>query len=193
MPLEFDQPTHVYRLDGRVVPSVTQVLDPLLELDGIPRAVLEAARIFGTHVHEACHLMVRGELDWARLDPELVPYVEGACKFLKDSGFTVIASELRVASAKLGCAGTLDLAGVLHRSECICDWKSTAVMPPTVGPQTAAYEEFYRAERGGRPRKRFCVQLKPNDYRIYPLTDSSDYSIFLSALNLYHWRRKRAA
>lgn len=192
MLIEFDKASHTYRVNGKAVPSVTQVLDPLLELDGVPRAVLEAARVFGTHVHEACHLLVRDELDWARLDPGLVPYVNGARRFLKESRVVVIASELRVASATVGCAGTLDLVAVLKRSESIFDWKSTATLPRTIGPQTAGYENFYREERGGPRRKRFGVQLLPDDYRLYPLTDPADWSVFLSALNLHHWRHKHA-
>lgn len=189
--LEFEQSTHTYTLDGAHVPSVTQVLDPLLELEGIPAHLLEAARVLGTNAHIACDLMVRGRLDWAALDPALRPYVEGECNFLADTGFVVIASELRVASARLGCAGTLDLKGSLNGALAIIDRKTTSVLPPTVGPQTAAYEEFDRAERGGRQRKRFCLQLGPQfarGYKLHPLTDSRDYSWFLSALNLYRFR-----
>jgi hypothetical protein len=196
--LQFDKVSHTYRVDGRLVPSVTQVLDPLLELDGVPRDVLEAARIFGQHVHEACHLLVRGELDWSRLSPALVPYIEGARNFLRECGIVVIASELALSGCDAGVAsaGTLDFAGILPREdiESIFDWKSTSAVPRTVGPQTAAYERFYRAKRGGRQRKRFCVQLRDDrTYRLIPLTDPADWNIFLSALNLHHWRHKNVA
>lgn len=195
MSLQFDKVSHTYRIDGRRVPSVTQVLDPLLELEGIPKHLLEAARIFGQHVHEACHLMVRGELDWARLDPSLTPYVSAAKRFIDESGIVVIASELSLSGKDAGvdCAGTLDIAGILRGSECIIDWKSTSVIPRTVGPQTAAYERFYRAKRGGRARKRYCVQLREYDYRVHPLTDPADWNLFLSALNIHHWRQKNVA
>jgi len=195
MRLEFDKGSHTYRVDGRRVPSVTQVLDPLLELDGIPRDVLEAARVFGQHVHEACHLMVRGELDWSRLDPALVPYIEGARRFIEESGIVIIASELAVTGAREGvmCAGTLDIAGVMREAEWIIDYKATSSIPRTVGPQTAAYERFYRMQRGGRPRRRACVQLRPGDYRLHVLNDPADWNVFLSALNLHQWRTKNVA
>ena len=54
--LAFNAESHTYTLDGRALPSVTQVLDPLNELDGVPRDVLAAATEFGTHVHLACDL-----------------------------------------------------------------------------------------------------------------------------------------
>jgi len=188
MRIEFDSASHTYTLGGERVPSVTQVLDPLIELDGIPPDVLEAARVFGTHGHEALHLMVRGELDWYALHPALTPYLRGAQRFIKESGCVVIASEYRVHSQKLRCAGMLDLAVMLGGAEWIIDAKFTSVVPSTVGLQTAGYEQLYREMRGGRERKRACLWLKPDDYKLIPLTDSRDYSWFVSALNIYRFR-----
>jgi hypothetical protein len=191
--LEFDAAAHVYTLNGERVPSVTEILSPLEDLSSIPANVLERARIRGQHVHQAMALLVRDELDWHSLDADLVPYIIGGRRFLEESGITVIASEMPVACPKLRVAGTLDLFGHWRDSDALLDFKATASMPASVGPQTAGYETLYRSQFGGRQRKRFCVQLKPNDYRIYPLTDSADYSIFTSALNIFHWRNKHAA
>jgi len=194
--LHFDADAHIYTLNGRRLPSVTQVLQQLEALDGIPADVLEHARIRGQHVHEAMALLVRDDLDWSSLDAELVPYIEGGKRFLEESGLTVIASELRVACSRIGCAGTLDLLAHWRNSEALIDWKATFAMPPTVGPQTAAYDRLYQSMFGGRStkhRRRYCVQLKPNGYKVYPLTDPADWSIFQSALNIHHWRAKHAA
>jgi hypothetical protein len=193
MRLEFDQAAHAYTLNGRRVPSVTQVLQPLEMLDGIPDGVLERARLRGQHVHEAMALLVRDELDWSSLDHELVPYIEGGKRFLDESGLTVIASELRVGCARIRCAGTLDLLAHWRKSETFIDFKATAVMPATVGPQTAAYERLYQSMFGGRSRRRYCVRLLPGDYKVHPLTDPADWSIFQSALNIHHWRQRNAA
>jgi hypothetical protein len=193
MPLQFDAETHTYTLDGKRLPSVTEVLEPLIDYSRVPRDVLEHARIRGQHVHEAMALLVRDDLDWSSLDPELVPYIEGGKRFLDESGLVVIASELRVACGRIGCAGTLDLLAHWRNSEAIIDWKATSAVPPTVGPQTAAYDRLYLSMFGGRPRKRYCVQLRPNDYKIHALTDPADWSIFQSALNIHHWRQRHAA
>ena len=193
--LTFDADTHTYRLNGTVVPSVTQVIDEQLnDWTGVPLDALEAARVFGSHVHEACHLLVRGELDWASLDPALVPYLEGAQNFLDQSGITIIASELALASPTLRFAGTTDLRGILRDSISTLDWKSTSVMPRSVGPQTAAYDHLYIEQNGGKPTKRYCVQLNPalpNGYKLHPLKNTADWHIFLSALNC--WRFKHAS
>lgn len=192
MQIEFDKDLHEYTLGGRVLPSVTQVLDTLVDFRFVDAAVLEAARVFGNHVHDAMALLVRDELDWHSLDPALVPYIVGGQRFLDESGITVIASEMRVACKRMRCAGTLDLLGVIRNAEAIIDFKATAAIPPTVGPQCAAYERLYHSMFGGPKRRRFCVQLRENDYRVVPLTDPADISIFQSALNLHHWRTKHA-
>lgn len=193
MRIEFDSEHHAYRLNGQSVPSVTQVLAPLDLLGGIPYETLEHAHIRGQHVHEAMALLVRGKLDWASLDLALVPYIEGGRRFLDESGITPIASECRVGCTRLRCAGTLDLLGHWRKSEALIDFKATATLPPSVGPQVAAYDRLYAATHGGKARRRYCVLLRPGDYRIYPLTDPSDWSIFQSCLNLAHWRAKHAA
>lgn len=193
MGLEFDKAAHRYTLDGRHLPSVTQVLAPLEMLDGIPVDALEKARVRGQHVHEAMALLVRDDLNWSSLDLELVPYIEGGKRFLEESGAVVIASEMRVACARIRCAGTLDLLAHWRDVQSLIDFKATAAVPATVGPQTAAYERLYQSMFGPARRNRYCVQLKPGDYRVIRLTDPADWSVFQSCLNIHHWRTKNAA
>jgi hypothetical protein len=185
----FDAEQHAYTLDGRSVPGVTQILGLLEDFEGVPWHLLEAARKFGQHVHAACALMVRDELDWGALDSALVPYVEAAKRFIEESGVVVRASELRVAHPALRYAGTLDLLGEL-RGLCLFDFKS-GVFPRSVGPQTAAYAAAYQQETGIRVARRYCVQLNPalpNGYKVHALTNSADWNIFLSCLNIWNFK-----
>lgn len=186
--LDFDPVGHVYRLHGTIVPSVTDVLRPLENFARIPADALEYARERGTLVHEAMALLARNDLEWESLDDELLPLVLGGQRFLMESDITITASELRVYSERLRCAGTIDLAGHWHRRDVIIDFKATATVPASVGPQTSGYEHLFRDLFAHKKRlQRYCVHLLPNDYRVIPLEDSRDESIFLSALNLYHW------
>ena len=188
--LQFDAETHRYTVGSERLPSVTEVLDPLLELDGIPKHVLKAAAEFGTHVHMATDLFDKGVLDEPALDPHLAPYLAAWKIFLRDTRAVVDASEVRVVHAKLRYAGTFDKAvhwkkrGVLRTA--LIDIKSGEV-PRTVGPQTAAYAEAHPFKFA----ERYCLQLRGDaTYRLTRLTDPTDWSIFLSALNLHRWRTK---
>jgi len=190
----FDERAHRYSVNGVPYPSVTQVMQRHLEdFSGIDPATLEYARIRGQHVHAAMALLVREELDWDALDPTLRPYIEGGRRFLEESGVTVIASECRVASVRLRLAGTLDLVAHWRNAEAVMDFKACDVMPPSVGPQTAAYERLYCLCYGGAERRRYCVQLKPGDYRVTPCADKNDWNIFQSALNCHQWMQRHHA
>lgn len=192
--LQFDAASHTYSLNGTRLVSVTQVLDRYMDFEGVPLAALEGARVRGQLVHEAANLLVRGELDWTSLDPQLEPYIRGAQRFLDESGIVVISSEERVYSETLGVAGTLDIIGEMRRRRWLIDWKATAAFPVTVGPQTAGYDRLRRDQKGGHEHRRACVLLKPNDYKLYVLEDRRDLNTFISAVNCYHyfWSKKNA-
>jgi hypothetical protein len=185
----FEHETHQYYLDEEKIPSVTQVLEPLQELEGIPRAVLEEARVFGQHVHKAAALLPHKMLEWRTLDPKLVPYVAAAKKFLEEAKVVVLRVEYPMCDPSLKVAGTGDLFGVIDRCSAVFDYKTTAVMSRTNGLQLAAYDHLYRRTLGGRPLKRFGVQLRSDgEYRLVEYRDSRDAAWFFSALNLWHWR-----
>lgn len=186
----FDEAAHVYRVGGVRWPSVTEILQPLQIMDGIPRHVLDAAAAFGRNVHRACHLHNVGALDESTLDAALVPYLNGWKQFCSDMEVRVIASEQQVTHQRLRYAGTLDVRAVVRRKYVdLIDIKATAVIPRTVGPQTAAYAAALDEARIGRR----VVQLKSDGtYRTRVLNDRADWNVFLSAFNIFTWRNANA-
>lgn len=183
--LTFQAEGHVYKFKGVVVPSVTQVLEPLQHLQGIPWAVLEEARERGTHVHEACHLLNQDDLDEAALDARLARYVASYKRFLCETGFVITASECRVFHEQMRYAGTADFFGTFRNTTWVVDIKS-GVIPSTVGAQTAAYQQA----ASDRPRRRACLQLSEEGYRFVECKELSDFSLFTSALNVYRFNEK---
>ena len=59
----FDPIEHIYRFDGQRVPSVTQILEPLIDYSGVPNGVLQYAADRGTAVHLATEFYDDGDLD----------------------------------------------------------------------------------------------------------------------------------
>src|SRR6185295_6293679 len=107
--VEFEPLSHTYRINGCPAPGVTRVLgDQLEDFSMVDPEVLEAARVFGTHVHEAVHFWNIGELDWPSLDPLLVRPVEQWAEFIESNDITIIASEVMVAHPLHKYAGRLD-------------------------------------------------------------------------------------
>lgn len=197
--LAFDAFLHEYRVGGVLVPSVTQILDPLLELWRVDPVVLKAAALFGTNVHLACHLWNLGQLDPGSLDPPLVPYLTGWQRFVAASGFRLTMSEPKVYHSKLRYAGGPDAVGVMPRlraldQSALIDIKS-GVLPITVGPQTAAYVAALEDQFDVKIQRRLCVQLSDVEpfYTVTPLSDPSDFSLFVSALNVHKFKVKHHA
>ena len=188
--LQYDEAQHAVSVPGRVVPSVTQILQPIDELDGIPLAMLQAAAQFGRHVHKAIYLHSVGNLNEPLLDAHLVPYLKGWKQFLYDTKAVVQCSERKVHHRQLRYAGTLDSV-LIWKGRKVCDVKSSVGIPRSVGPQLAAYRQAYMLENPEHhiSRTRLCVHLKPDGtYRVQELKDDRDWSIFVSLLNLYRWR-----
>ena len=185
--LEFNPMGHVYTYDGKVVPSVTTILDILSDWQYVDREMLERAAEFGTHVHLACAMAVRETLDWDDLDPALEPFLRGFQKFLRDGKAIVLESESPVYHAGLQYAGTLDLVVEMNGSQAVVDIKTGVAPPKTVGAQCSAYA-MARFGDAGKRMKRYCLCLTHGGYKLTPLKDPNDWNIFVSARNLHRFK-----
>jgi hypothetical protein len=185
--LTFHVESHTYRYGGRVVPSVTQVLRPIDNFDRVDPELLERARRFGSHAHQATDLFDRGELDEDSLDPGLSPHLAGYKLFLFETGFVVTHSEQQIYNPRQKYAGTLDKRGTWKGTTWLLDLKSGAI-PRGVGLQTAGYQ--MACPDHDRPRKRLCLQLLPNNYKLIACDEPSDWSYFVSFLNTYRFMNR---
>lgn len=183
--LTFDQESHTYRWNGAVVPSVTQILRPLMDLDAVDPDVLRRASAFGTAVHLACELDDKGTLDESALDPALAPYLAGWRQFSKDYGCRWEALESRVYHSTLRYAGTLDRRGTVGGHQAYVDIKSGTSLYHSVGPQLAAYAAADCGIPGAR--RRYAVRLDPRlpaGYELQEYTDPRDWPVFASLITL---------
>ena len=192
--LTFDADSHTYRYGDRPVPSVSRILrianirfdeSGAVQKDGfdfVDPDLLRRARIFGQHVHLATDLLDKGQLDEEQLDLLLLPYLNAYKLFLSETGFHVTHSEELVYHARYKYAGRLDKRGTWRGTTWLLDVKS-GLVPRSVGLQTAAYREACVE----KPRKRLCLQLMRNRYKLHKCDSDTDWSHFLSALNLHYF------
>lgn len=191
VPVEFNAERHEYRVHGEIWPSVSGVIKRLNEFDElvakgfVSRQVLEAAALFGQHVHAACHLDNLGQLDWEALDANLLPYVKAWRKWQIDFEAVIVGSEVIVVSERYMYCGTLDVIARIKGKLELIDIKATALIPRTAGPQTAAYAEAY----GMADIRRRVVQLRGDGtYQSRRLGDfSQDWQNFVAGLTLHNW------
>ena len=180
--LTFDQDKHEYRFGGVVVPSVTQVLRPMINLDFVDADLLRRASAFGTAVHMACELYDTGRLDEDALDPELVPYLNGWCKFCREHACVWDLIEERVYHPTLRYAGTLDRRGNVDGHPSMVDIKSGTSLYASVGPQLAAYT--HASTPVPTAYRRYAVRLYPDGYELKQYTSPLDWPAFASLLTL---------
>lgn len=184
--LSFDEATHTYRLLGGPVPSVTQILAPLVDLSGIPASILDAKRQLGQDVHYACQLLDEDDLDEDSIEESIEPYVQAYRQFKVDTGAAVLENERKVAEPMLMYAGTLDRVMQINGTKWLVDLKTCISVPLAVGPQTAAY---MRALGDNSVTHRAALRLRPDGtYRLDPLTGVNDWSVFMACLTLHRFK-----
>lgn len=191
MKIEFDATAHAYKLDGRPVPSVTQALGVLHDFRFVNADVLKRAQEFGNAVHKMVQLWEEDDLDMAKLDPALVPYLDGYLLWRSHFDPESVVCEVPVASPTYRYAGTLDLIAVRRSKRILVDLKSG--LGSTAGPQTAGYKQAYEEMTGNRVHERRCLRLTDKGPSLLALTDASDWSLFLSCLNVHNYLEKHRA
>lgn len=182
---QFDPVTHTYKLNGVILPSVTQVLKEagLYDYGCIPQESLEKAARFGSAVHKACQLDDIGRL--GDFDPAGMEYVEGWRAFRKEYPIKFTMNETKLYSERWMFAGTLDRYS--ENDKTIIDIK-TGVKDPWHHIQTSGYETLLMAW-GLKVNKRLIVYLSPSKFEVVESKSPTDQAIFLSTVQLYWWKR----
>ena len=133
MSLEFDPIKHIYRLDGKIIPSVTQILDELVPIQ------YKAGDWYlqrGRAVHAAAAFIARGiDFDF---NEQIAGQVAAIRKFFAEVKPVRFAVEKRVYSKLYQYAGTLDLFAKINNKYCLVDYKSSMSIDRT-GLQLGAY------------------------------------------------------
>lgn len=190
--LTFDEPSHTYRLNGVVVPSVSQVIAPLYAgvFEAIKPDVLERKRQLGTAVHKACELDDKGDLDEDSLTPELRPYLDAWRTFRATHKVEVIENEKQLGHSGLRFAGTIDRILRIDGEKWLIDLKTTAMLYPPVKVQLAGYSLLY-----GEPTiRRAAMKLKDDGRFVLDESDdpADDNRCFMGLLALHHWKARNA-
>ena len=131
--LEFEPIKHEYTLvyqDCTVerIPSVSEIIEPLVDYSMVDKDTMIRACEFGTNVHSTIEQYLKGALDEDALDDDLLKPLEGFRKwydsdplFIDKEYHAGCRSEERLYHPKLKYAGTIDL---LVKGVAIVDFKT---------------------------------------------------------------------
>lgn len=192
--LTFDAATHVYQVQGKRVPSVTQILSSLgfNEFGFCPPEVMEAARLRGNDVHKATELLDLNQLDWTTVSDEIAPYLIAYQKFLsevKPKSIEVI--EHKVYHKTFGYCGMCDRVYKYPYGLAMVDIKA-GTEQVTHKLQTAAYAMAWDHEQGPLRKisRRFALYLFNNGkYKLVEHPHAIDRATFISAIQVFQWRQ----
>lgn len=181
-PVQFDEKTHTYTVDGRVVPSVTQVLKSAGLVDD--RWFNEGARDRGRIVAVAIELHSKGEL--GTVPDGYQGYVDAWKKFLAETGFVPSSVEQPICHEHYGYAGTPDSIGRFRDGALTIVDVKTGADASHYALQTAGYGLMLCSIPD-----RCCVFLSADGkYKMRPHKNPRDRDVFLAALKIVHWQRE---
>lgn len=199
MKLEFDQERHEYKLNGIIVPSVTQAISAagFNLYDSVPAPLMEAAQKFGTAYHRAVQLYEDDDLDMGSLSAPLVPFLGQWIKCKQENKIRVLKTEYRVGSKIYQAAGTMDILAIYQGERTVFDLKTYQGVRITEGIQTAGYKLLYNEMNPKAPiKRRFSIHVSGDKYRMEPHTNMGDELDFLACVRIAHrkgdksWRQQ---
>jgi hypothetical protein len=176
--LKFDEASHVYKYEGKVIPSVTTVLKHQgagVDYSAIPAEVLKKAADRGTEVHRIIENYYKDGDPMKSPDKDVNKFLKGARNFAESGVFQCLHSEEKLFCDIFWFAGTVDLIGLVDGELSVVDAKTTSRLHrETVEYQLALYE--YLAERfvGERVLGRYALHLTPNTKDGYSLVRLND-------------------
>jgi hypothetical protein len=146
--LEFNAERHEYKLNGVVIPSVTQILKAagLSDFSGVNADLLQRSANFGTAVHKAIELRSKGTLDNNSVDEGLKSYLLQWDAFASQFKFESKKQEIVLCHESLKFAGTIDNLGEIDGVETLIDVKTGTPRPSDI-IQLCAYGMLYFAKR----------------------------------------------
>lgn len=188
--LAFDEATHTYTFNGRIVPHITGILKACGWIDD--RWFKEEHCYRGRVVHRGCWYLAEGDLDRVAFEakwPEFICYIKAFEKFLADTGFRPDWCERPLYSRVYQFAGTPDLKGPYQSRPAVIDIK-TGEPGLAARMQTAAQALLVEENEGLKNVARWALQLlNHGTYKMHPYLDDSDKLRFIADVSNVHFRR----
>jgi hypothetical protein len=190
--LIFNPENHSYFMDGKELPSVTQVIDGAGFVSDFCKQ--DRAADYGRKVHEAVSSVARGTETY-ETDKRIECAVDGFREWKKAYKPETCYSEMPMASKSRGYAGTIDLLAKIKGKYWLVDVKTGGYCPWHI-IQLAAYNELVKSEKL-RADKFACLYLDPVEagkftFREVNRTEiQGGFSVFLNALNVYRWKNSQ--
>lgn len=189
----FDEATHTYTVDGKPVPSVTQLVAPLgvdfNEMDDFAELAVDSAAERGTTMHAyIAHRLNGGEPEDFELPDAYADYADSVELFLAEH--TIVPWLIE---EPIGCedyAGTPDLVCDFDGKPTIVDYKFVSTIAKAkVGAQLQGYMRLCE-QNSVFVDNLLAVQFMRDGYRIYPV-DTETTALSFTVCQTLHFLKTR--
>ena len=191
--IQFNEAEHIYTKNGVVLPSVTQIMNPLY--DAVYGKANMNASDNGKSKGKEIHRAIDDYCDFGIIDisEEYKPYLYSFIKYLDDKGLTVVASEVMLCHPVYNYAGTIDIIATNPKGEYVLiDNKTGGLQPKLHAIQLQAYTDMWSANK--MPEIAYKVALglsekgcKEHKYDKY---DTKAKSVFDACYKIYKYRKE---
>ena len=185
----FKSEDHTYWLGDKQLPSVTQIISPLVDYSKAHPGKLAHKKDLGTAFHEAIKLYLNQDLDEESLDEQLVIPMRQLKEWWEDDEFkgllspTIIAIEQPFYNEKLKYAGTPDLV----TEDCIYDFKLRKYNPIADPLQLAGYAGLIS---DFPPKRKVVVEFSLDaGYRVHNADKKQAWPLFRKLLD-WCWKKQ---
>ncbi|MEM3356873.1 MAG: hypothetical protein QW166_03495 [Candidatus Bathyarchaeia archaeon] len=150
------------RLNGkqsaRITLNKSWIEDVLKDARKRPDTIKEEAADFGTQTHEIINAIIQGK-EPSQIPDEILAPLNAFKDWWQNSGISLIAGEVPVASIEHGYGGCLDALGVKGDSYILIDVKTSSGFWPEYALQVAAYNQALKETYGIECFKAIILKL----------------------------------
>lgn len=192
--LVFNAERHEYNLDGIIIPGYSQVVKDLglVDYSKCNQTDLDYKQQVGTAVHKAIFLYNTGELDMESLAEPVTGYFDSWIMFMdmyKPKLLTEF-SESPICSFKWRYGVTPDIVLENKTGLIVLELKCVSQIQPTTALQTSAQKLAIEETYNLKIKQRWALKLIPGCIPKMSVYESiADSGAWLSALNLWRWRK----
>lgn len=184
--LRFDEKSHIYRLDGAEIPSVSKLMEPLKDkcYAGISEKTLAKAADKGSSVHNSIENWLKFGID--DIPEEHRPYFDGFLEWWKEYQPDAIASEVKTYHKLMRYGGTIDLLAFINGELTLVDFKTTyKIHELNCRVQLEAYSQALKTH-GIQVERKHILHLEKNGRWGFPEYPARDPDALLG-VNALKW------
>ena len=191
--IEFNEKDHIYTKNGIVLPSVTQIMQPLYE-QVYGKADMNASdngKSKGKEIHRAIDDYC--EFGMIDISEEYKPYLDNFIRYIDEHQYEVVASEVMLWHPVYGYAGKIDIIVRNPKGEFVLiDNKTGDLQPKLHAVQLQAYTDMWSANKMPEIAFKVALGLSDKGYKEhrYDKYDTKAKSVFDACYKIYKYRKE---